>query len=259
MPKCYRKAGAQAALYHERMTIGFDTLNVADSPLARLDPRWKLLAIVPAIAVAGVLRSASMLGVLLLLSLMLLVFSRMPSRVLLARFSAFGLFMLPFAIVLPIMQGWDGLAAAAKVGARAGAAFSLALVLIGTAPFHRTLQAAQALGAPRLLTQIALMSFRYVFVLGDEFLNIRTAMRVRGFRAGTNRHTYRTFGYVAGSLLLRGDERAQRVAQAMRCRGFDGHFHCLYDFRTRWPDPLFFASVIGISAALLAGDWFLRP
>jgi cobalt/nickel transport system permease protein len=240
------------------MTIGFDTLNVPDSPLARLDPRWKLVALTAAVAVAGTLRSVPILVVSLVLAVALVLACRLPWRLLAARYGAFGLFLLPFAVILPIVQGWDGVLAAARVGARAGAVFSLALVLVGTAPFHRTLQAAQALRAPRLLTQIALMSYRYVFVLGDEFLNIRTAMRVRGFRAGTNRHTYRTFGYVAGALLLRGEERAQRVAQAMRCRGFDGRFRTLHGFHTRWPDLLFFAAAIGISTALLAGDWFLR-
>ena len=43
-------------------------------------------------------------------------------------------------------------------------------------------------------------------------------------------------GQAAGTLLVRGYERSERVAQAMRCRGFDGCFRALATFRTRWSD-----------------------
>jgi cobalt/nickel transport system permease protein len=240
------------------MTLAFDTQQAADSPLTRFDPRWKLAAIVVAMTAAGALQSSGMLALGVMLVAALLLWSRLPAWMLWSRFSAFGLFLLPFLVYLPIVQGWDGLAAAGRVAARALMIFGLALVLVGTAPFHRTIQAAQALGVPRVFTQIILMSYRYLFVLRDEFLRIRTAMRVRAFKAGTNRHTYQTFGYVAGSLLIRGDERAQRVAQAMRCRGFDGRFRSLHPFRTRAMDVALFGVFLAISAAVFAGDWFLR-
>ncbi len=181
----------------------------------------------------GTLQSLPMIAAALAMIIALVLMARLPGSWLAARFSAFGLFLLPFVIYLPLVQGWDGVNSAARIAARAASIFLLSLVLIGTAPFHRTMQAAQAIGALRVFTQIILMSYRYLFVLRDEFLRIRTAMRVRGFRAATNRHTYRTFGYVAGSLLIRGDERAQRVAQAMHCRGFDGRFRSLHQFKTR--------------------------
>jgi cobalt/nickel transport system permease protein len=239
------------------MTLAFDS-TASDSPLARLDARWRLAALVPPIIAVGALQSPIALAGAFVLSIGLLAFASLPRQLLLARLSAFGLFLLPFLVILPIMQGWDGLSAAAKVAVRTGSIFALTLVLIGVAPLHRNIQAMQALGVPRLFTQIALLTHRYVFVLRDEFLRIRTAMRVRGFRPATNRHTYRTVGYVAGSLLLRGEERSQRVAQAMRCRGFSGRLPSLHEFRTHWSDVIFFIASLAATALLLAGDWFLR-
>src|SRR5205807_3520409 len=99
-------------------------------------------------------------------------------------------------------------------------------------PFSRTMQAAESLGLPRLLARLALMSYRYVFVLADEFARLRTALRVRGFSNRANLHSYRTVGRVTGTLLVRGSARAERVAHAMRCRGFDGRFRALHDFQT---------------------------
>lgn len=240
------------------MSLAFDSLHASDSPLARLDSRWKLAAFVVAIIAAGTLQSAEMLAVATALATALVLAARLPRSLVLSRLGAFGLFLLPFMIYLPIAQGWGGMFAACRLTARAGIIFALALVLMATSPLHRTLQAAQAIGVPRVFTHIILMTYRYLFVLREEFLRIRTAMRVRGFRPGTNRHTYRTFGYVAGSLLVRGDERAQRVGHAMRCRGFYGRFRSLHQFHARAQDVVFFMVSLVISASMAAGDHFLR-
>ena len=102
--------------------------------------------------------------------------------------------------------------------------------MLATAPLEVTLKAAHALRVPGLLVQLALLSYRYLFVLGDELARLRVALRVRGYRHRANWHSYRTVGHVAGTLLVRGYERAERVGQAMRCRGFDGRFRSLTEF-----------------------------
>ena len=81
------------------------------------------------------------------------------------------------------------------------------------------------------------------------------ALRVRGFRNRPDLHSYRTIGQVAGTLLVRSHERSERLAQAMRCRGFDGRFRSLHAFRTTVADVLAFALVVGYAACVLAGDW----
>ncbi len=254
----YRNRAAAASPYDKRMTLAFDGLDAPQSPLARLDPRWKLAAGVVAATAISFVRSPARICTAAAGVLVLLVIARLPRQLLLTRFGAFLLFMLPFLIVLPALRGRDGLQSALLITLRAATLFALALILIATAPFHQTMRAAQALGVPRVLTQIILMSYRYVFVLRDEFLRIRTALRVRGFRPATTLHTYRTVGHVAGSLLLRGDERAERVAQTMRCRGFDGHFRSLLSFRTRPADVAFLVIVAGSALSFLAADWLLR-
>ena len=60
------------------------------------------------------------------------------------------------------------------------------------------------------------MSYRYVFVLADEFVRLRTALRVRGFRNRADSHSYRTVGRVTGTLLVRGAaRRARRAGHAL--------------------------------------------
>lgn len=241
------------------MTLAFESSRVASSPLAKFDPRWKLAAIGFAILAVAFLRDSRTSAIALTATLIMLAFARLPGRLLLTRLAAFALFLIPFLVILPLMRGWnEGLRVALFVALRAATLFGLALVLVAASPFHELLRAAQALGLPRVLTQIASMSHRYLYVMRDEFYRIRTALRVRGFRSGTNLRTFRTVGYVAGSLIVRGEERAQRVAAAMRCRGFDGRFRSLSPFATRTRDVAFFIMVISAATGILIGDLILR-
>src|SRR5205085_4143301 len=99
-------------------------------------------------------------------------------------------------------------------------------------PLHHTLAAANKLKVPGLLVLLTGLAYRYTFLLADELRRIRVALRTRCFRMRVNRHGYRTLGYVTGAVLVRGADRAGHVAEAMRCRGFDGRFHTTTAFRT---------------------------
>jgi len=50
-------------------------------------------------------------------------------------------------------------------------------------------------------------------------------MQARAFVMGTNRHTWKSIGYLFGMLLIRSVERAERINDAMKCRGFCGRFY----------------------------------
>ena len=123
-------------------------------------------------------------------------------------------------------------------------------MVVNTAPLEATFKAAHALRLPGIIVQLMLLTYRYLFVLSAEFARLRIALRVRGYRNRVNRHSYRTIGHVAGTLLVRGSERAERVGQAMRCRGFDGRFRSLTEFHAKWTDVVFFVVVLAVSASL---------
>src|SRR5581483_3562866 len=204
-----------------------------------------------------VLPAAVALGI----GLGLLVLARLPGRWVRTRLAVFAAAALPFVLILPFTldgPGWDlgpvhasgrGLVAGAAVALRCVAIGALALVLVGTAPVHHTLAAAHRLRVPGLLVLLALLAYRYAFVLADELRRLRVALWVRGFRAKANRHGYRTLGHVTGAVLVRGADRAERVADAMRCRGFDGRFHTLTAFRTTTGDV---AALVFLTAATIA-------
>ena len=147
-----------------------------------------------------------------------------------------------------------GLGVAVLLALKALAVVTLMLVLLATAPLDATLKAGHALRVPGLLVHLGLLTYRYLFVLASELRRLRVALRVRGYRSRATRHSYRTVGHVAGTLLVRSVERAERVSQAMRCRGFDGHFRSLVSFHTRARDVAAFLLLAGGAVGLLLWD-----
>jgi cobalt/nickel transport system permease protein len=250
------------------MTVAFTPPPCPDSPLRRLDPRWKLAGLVLAAAAAAALRTPPAAAAALAGAAALAALGRLPPRWYLARVGAVAVFLALFTLPLPfLLRGpgptWEagplrvsahGLGVALVVAAKALTVLTLMLVLLATAPLETTLKAAHALRVPGLLVQLAVLTYRYVFVLSGELGRLRVALRVRGYRNRADRHSYRTVGHVAGTLLVRGYERAERVGQAMRCRGFRGRFHSLAAFHTRPADVAGFVGLVGAAAALLAWD-----
>ena len=243
---------------------------IPDSPLSQWDARWKLAAILFAVCGIAALDRLEPASTALAVGLLLLVASRLSVRWLQARLAVFALAALPFLIVLPFTlegPGWNvgylhiserGIVAGLAVFARCLAIGCFALLLVGTAPLHHTLTAAHKLKVPGLLVLLALLAYRYAFLLSDELRRLRVALWVRGFRPRANRHGYRTLGYVVGAVLVRGADRGERVSDAMRCRGFDGRFHTLAAFRTSARDIVFCLLVVVGIAGLIAWDRLLQ-
>jgi cobalt/nickel transport system permease protein len=155
----------------------------------------------------------------------------------------------------PAIVSLSGVETALMLLCKAVAIVLLALVVLATAPLDATLKAAHALHVPGLLVQLTLLSYRYFFVLAEELGRMRIALRVRGYRNRMNLHSYRTIGVVMGTLLVRGWERGERVGHAMRCRGYDGRFRSLSEFRTTAADLLMFFSVAVGAVGIGVLDW----
>jgi len=244
--------------------------DVPDSFLARWDSRWKLVSFLIAAFGIAVLHNLLPSAVALALGLSILLLSRLPARWLRVRLCIYALATLPFLVILPFTldptgPGWSvwflrvsehGISVGLAIFCRCLAIGSLALVLLGTAPFHRTLAAAHKLKVPGLLVLTMGLAHRYAFLLGDEFRRIRVALATRGFKARAGRHGYRTLGYATGAILVRGSDRADRVAAAMRCRGFDGTFQTTPSFRTLPRDFISCLLAIAATSALLIWDKF---
>jgi cobalt/nickel transport system permease protein len=251
------------------MTLAFSGPPLSSSFLSRLDPRWKLVALLFSAVLVVTLHTLLVAAASLTAALFLALLARLPPRWFLERLGAAALFFALFALPLPWILGrdgpswtlgpirlsWHGAESALLLTSKAITLVTLFLVAQATAPLETTLKAAHDLRIPGLLLQLGLLTYRYVFVLADELRRLRIALCVRGYRNRFRRHSYRTAGHVAGTLLVRGYERAERVGQAMRCRGFDGQFRSLNEFAARPADIVAFLLIVASAAALAAWDW----
>ncbi|MCI0460601.1 MAG: cobalt ECF transporter T component CbiQ [Gemmataceae bacterium] len=254
------------------MTLALEQLPTPASPLRQWDPRWKLAALVLAALTVATLQTLPAACLALVGAGVLAVVGRLPWPWFLARLGSLALVLLLFVGLLPFWMradgpGWDlgplhlslaGLRAGLLLCLKALTVVAFMLVLLATAPLPDTLKAAHALRVPGLIVQLTMLTYRYVFVLAAELARLRVALRVRGYRNRATRHSYRTVGHVAGTLLVRGSERAERVGQAMRCRGFDGRFRSLAEFRTTGADVGIFAVILLGAVSLRIWDWVQR-
>jgi len=247
-----------------------EALRSNGGPLARLDPRTRLAGAAVFSMAAAVLTQLSAAVLALACGLLLLAASGLPGvqgRSVLRRllavngFVAFLWLFLPFSTpgdpawgFGPLTASRQGLALSLLITLKANAII-LAFMALASAMGAPTMGRAMAgLGLPRSLAQLVSFSYRYLFVLGEEFHRLRTAATMRGFRPGTNLHTYRTYAHLLGMVLVRSLDRSERVYQAMLCRGFDGVFRTLDTGRPGVADAAFGLLLLTAVVAILCMD-----
>lgn len=122
-----------------------------------------------------------------------------------------------------------------------------ALILVAVSGIGQVGDALLKLWVPRAFVVQLIFLYRYISVLAEETTRTLRAYSLRS--AGRKGVHYRAWGSLAGQLLLRTIDRASRIYQAMRCRGFDGEIRMLRSDRFRWADLLFIVGWIGFFAA----------
>lgn len=121
---------------------------------------------------------------------------------------------------LGVSGGWISLA---SLLIRSLLTVGTAFILVGTTGFTAVCQALERLGVPQIFAVQLLFLHRYIFVLADE---TGRASRAREQRScGKRGLGVASFGSLAGHLLLRTWQRAERIHTAMLSRGFVGRFH----------------------------------
>jgi cobalt/nickel transport system permease protein len=243
---------------------------VEDAPgaiIARLDPRTRLLAALGFVAGLVALDSLGMLAVALAVSFILVRLAALPLHAMSHRlmhvegFMLMLLVLLPFSVpghplftLGPFVATDEGLLRAVGLVIRINAAVLAIFALLGSLEPVRLGQAMARLGLPWALVHLFLFAVRYVGLFGAEAHRLLESMRARAFVAGSNRHTWRTFGNLAGMMLVRSLERAERVHEAMRCRGYSGRLPLTYSDAFSRVDAAFAALLMLVVLGLVAAD-----
>jgi cobalt/nickel transport system permease protein len=239
------------------------------SVVHRLDPRGRIVvAALFAILLAVTTTYATALTGLAL-ALFCLALARLPLRQVAVRLLVVNSFIFFLWLVLPLTYPGDpvwrlgpltatrqGLVFTGLITLKSNAIILALIALIATVPVVTLGQALHQMRVPDKLTHLLLFTYRYIYVFEQEYRRLVQAMKIRGFRPRTNLHTYRSYAYLAAMLLVRSFDRAERVFQAMLCRGFNGTFYSLTTFSWQGRDSLFLTASLPVLVGLVFLEWF---
>lgn len=234
----------------------------------RVDPRSRIIAGAAFSLLVAVASQFPTLGLALAASVAAAVIGRLRLRAALARLASLNGFMLLLAIVLPwsvrgtplahfgpLAYSREGLELASAVAIKGNAIVLMLMVLVGTLDVAILGHALEHLYVPDKLAHLLLFTVRYLEILERQFRQLSAAMRVRGFRPRMDLHTYRSYGYLVGMLLVRSLDRSEGVLAAMKCRGFRGRFYLLDHFAFSAADVRFAILGLGLLAGLSGVEW----
>jgi len=228
-----------------------------------LDPRVKFLTVVPYVLVIAVMQGLKGPAAALSASAVLAVLARLDRRKLLSRLVAVNAFVtllwifIPFSYpgvaafqIGPLTATREGILYAVSITLKTNAIVLATIAVLGTSEVFSLAHALIHLKMPDKLVHLFFFFYRYITVLHEEYGRLRNAMLIRCFRPGTNMHTYRTYAYLVGMLIVRSYDRSQRIYQAMLCRGFSGRFPVVSHFRLGKGDVAFGLSMAALTAVL---------
>lgn len=234
------------------------------SVIHRLDPRIRLAAAAAfSIVVALLARPASMVAALGI-AVVLVLIARLAFIPVTKRLALVSGFLVLLWLVLPFTSGGEpvghlgpfaigdrGLFLAASISTKSIAILLTLMALLGTMTVATLGHAMGRLHIPPKIVYLLLMTYRYIHVINAEYRRLIAAIKIRGFQPKTGLHAYRTYAYLVGMLLVRAALRAERVHQAMVCRGFRGRFYAIGEF-TLDAGSLAFGAAFSILVAWVA-------
>jgi cobalt/nickel transport system permease protein len=234
-----------------------------DSPIHHIEPRVKIISF--GILIVSAVFAGTISGALffLMVATVILLASRLPVKFILARMQVICVFVIPILILMPLTVpgtpvfslgpltvSAEGISFAVLVTIRSVTAILLVVTMLGTQRFDTTLKALALMRVPGIIIQMLLFTYRYIYVMIDEFLRIWSAMRAKGFTFRFSRYGLGMIGNCIGMLLIKSYERAERVYLAMIAKGYTGKPMSFSSFRVTVPDGLFCAAVIILAVAV---------
>ncbi len=247
------------------------------SPVHRWAVRPKLISLLALMFAIALIQHLTLLPWVMLTVLGLYALAQLPPSYLLKRLPYPGLFIVAMVSLLPWVSGttilWQGLGLALRleglqsatlIAGRFLAIILTGFVLLGTTPFLEILKALRRLGMPALMTDMTLLTYRYLFDIASQLETMQQAMKLRGHGA-LRQSVRRQWGWgvaLFGSLLLRSYERSQRVYKAMHLRGYGQPLPSETRLATPFlpPSPLtpwLTGGTLGVVLALVFAEWML--
>jgi cobalt/nickel transport system permease protein len=250
------------------MPLDIDRFSHLVSPLQRWDPRFKIFSLGLFVLGVALIKAIPLSAIALVIALVLVWMAGLPTHFVAGGVKWVIIFLLPFFIIMPLSYpgenairlaglpfAWEGLRLAVLIVLKAVAIVLTAYAIFGSSRFDISMLALQRLKCPRILVQMLLFTYRYVFVFLAEMQRMETAMRARGFVKKTDLRKLRVVGNFIGTLLIRSFERTERIYKAMLSKGYQGEFHSLTTFKSNRDDWYKMVLVLMLALSLMSIDF----
>ena len=232
--------------------------------LQRLDPRVKIVAVLPLIVTAALARRLWVIAALFVIAVAIAMLSNVPLRTLAKRvwigvLAFTGVISLPALFLTPgqslctlPLLGWvvtaQGLRAGMCLVMRAETAATFSVLLVLCTPWSNLLKALRVLRLPLVLVVILGMTYRYIFLLLRTAHDMFRSRRSRMVGRLEGREQRRAATASAGVLMSKTLQLSGDVYLAMRSRGFQGEVYALDEFHTGRFDWIMLTVFLSVAA-----------
>ena len=241
---------------------------IGDSVIHRLDPRAKLIvAAAFSVVVATSDRFVALVPAILMAVSFIFLARLSLKEVFFRLLMVNGLILLlwvfipftfkgePLFAIGPLTGTKEGIIHATGITIKSNAIIMTLMAFLTTMPVFTLGRAMRYFHMPDKIIHLLSFTYRYIHVIHMEYRRLMNAIKIRGFNPGNNIHTYKTYAYLVGMLLLKSYERADRVRAAMLCRGFKGRFYNLSEFSFKSSDWVIMVFVLLAISALGLLQW----
>jgi cobalt ECF transporter T component CbiQ len=258
-----------------RQSLDMETISRRDGVLQRLDPRFVFVFLLSLVVISVLLRNPLSMALMIVLSLILAILSKVPLGWYLKRV---WLFVPLFSVIIlipsmtnlvtrgqtfgPSVQlfGLDiyftreGVAYAITFTLRVGAAVSLSILMVATIGWSRLMAAMAQLRFPPSFVIILDMTYRYIHLLLDTVANMFMARKSRMVSRPNKREIREIGGSSVTNIFNKSYKMSENVYQAMISRGYTGKPRVMADLRSNRIDVVFTIAVICFAALVLGFD-----
>ncbi|WP_462272244.1 cobalt ECF transporter T component CbiQ [Methanohalophilus sp.] len=237
-----------------------DEYSGLESIIHNFDPRAKIITFTTLIFSFVFIEDIPLAVLAILFSIVLVSISKLPTEFVYQHLKFPVLFLFSVFLVMSFtMKGNDilnlpfldltieGIYLGFLIFLRGVAALLLAFLIFSTSRFDAIIKAIYMLKIPNVLVQMIAFSYRYIFVIIDEFHNMKNALSSKGFVFGLNKHSLALIGNMVGGLLIRSYERGDRVHNSMISKGYGGAPQMFFKYNMNTKDYFMGSSFILIA------------
>jgi len=247
-----------AAVGHISTPVSPDEF-AAQSRFYRLDPRAKIVSAVVFAVAMSLMTQVWPLLLGFIGSLVVLAVSRLKLRAISRQLRLVALLIIVIALPVYFARGLEAFIAMLL---RVSGATLVLLVMVLTTASADLANGLRKLGLPKTLVTLLTLTYRYIFVYGDEATRMSKAREARAVGHGRgflDRRVLQTISSTAGLIFVKAHGRATRIHRAMRARGYTGEAGFGRRLRMAFLDGYLMFTICSFSVFLLMVNWgFVR-